>query len=166
MALALAKELRLQLMGSHVRRVLARLAVEVHMRVTTRRRRIVLAIAPTHALDRRPGLNQGAIDAEVLRGQQSLAPCPLQTDRRSRGHACRAPTAPWALRRVENRRAAVHIERNHPRGLVLALRPAPGRAAKRRTPHQPLWTSMRRGRNSARLGMRTASTPSFKIASI
>jgi hypothetical protein len=48
----------------------------------------------------------------------------------------------------------------------LALPPAPGCPAERRSAYQPLCTSMRRGRNAARLGMRTASTPSFRIASI
>src|SRR5882762_1319843 len=76
MPLALAKELRLRLVRGHVRLVRAPLAMEVHVRVAPRGRRIILAIATAHALDRRPRLNEGAIDAEVFRGQQSFTPCP------------------------------------------------------------------------------------------
>jgi hypothetical protein len=50
------------------------LAVEVHVRVSSRRWRIIPAIAPAHALHRRPRLDQRSIDAEVLRGQKTLAP--------------------------------------------------------------------------------------------
>lgn len=50
--------------------------MEVHVRVATRGRRIVLAVASTHALDRRPGFNERPIDTEVLRGEQPLAPRP------------------------------------------------------------------------------------------
>src|ERR1700740_38011 len=73
MPLALAKELRLRLVRGDVRLVGAPLTMEVHVRVATRGRRIILAIAPAHTLDRRPRLNEGAIDAKVLRGQQPLA---------------------------------------------------------------------------------------------
>jgi hypothetical protein len=47
--------------------------MEVHVRVASRGRRTVLPIASTHALDRRPSFNEGAIDAEVFRGKKAFA---------------------------------------------------------------------------------------------
>ena len=54
---------------------LLRFTTEVHRRVATRAGRFVFAIAPAHAFHRRPGLNQRAIDTEVLVREQ---PCLLR----------------------------------------------------------------------------------------
>src|SRR5580658_3000028 len=88
MILALAKELRLRLVRGHVRFVRAPLAMEVHVRIASRGRWIILAVAPAHALDRRPRLNEGAVDAEVLRGHKPLAPgTPADAPQQLSGHA-------------------------------------------------------------------------------
>ena len=83
LTVALLKELRLRLVGGDMRLVRAPLAVEVHVRVPSRRRRIFLPIPTAHAFDCRPRLDEGPIDAEVLRGEQDLAPGSRPMRRRS-----------------------------------------------------------------------------------
>src|SRR5580658_1556844 len=74
LALALLEQLRLRLVWGNMGLVRAPLAVKVHVRVPARGRGVILPVAPAHALDGRPRLDQRSIDAEVFRGEQSLAP--------------------------------------------------------------------------------------------
>ena len=70
LVLSLAKQLRLRVRRGDMGLVRALLPVPVDPGVSSRARRPVRAVASAHALDRRPGLDQRAIDAEVLVREQ------------------------------------------------------------------------------------------------
>src|SRR5829696_5304916 len=70
----LAIEPGVQIGGALMAVVGAALAVEVALTVAPRRWRTARAILRAEALHRRPGLDQRAVDAEVLRRQQALDP--------------------------------------------------------------------------------------------